>query len=122
MKLTALPILALSLAGFAVANDQAACQEKNGNLVKTIQAFCSNQALQVPSSYASRGATSSDKHSHIYIDGSACKPAEWIPQSFCLSQFYNTCANGGAHGGNVGMMFGNGGCQVFKIQYTKHPL
>ena len=121
MKLTALPILALSLAGFTTANDADTCQKKNGNLMKTIANFCSNQALLAPSNYAKNGATSSDKHSHIYIDGSACKPAQWIPQSYCLSQFHHVCAQGGAHGGNR-WEYGNGGCQIWYIKYDRHPI
>ncbi|TKA23673.1 hypothetical protein B0A50_06509 [Salinomyces thailandicus] len=113
-----LPLLSLPLPSTALSN-RALCAAKNHNLISAINKFCSHPALTVPSIYAKHGVKGADKHSHIWIDGEACEPAEWVPSEYCRSQFWGICAGGGKHGGGW-ERFGRGRCQVWWVGYHRH--
>jgi hypothetical protein len=79
--------------------------------------FANHPPLQVvPSAKAWGGAYSNNKRVKVSIQGT-CKPQQWVPMKYCLSQFIKTCAKGARAGtyGRGEMRFGNGGCQRFMI-------
>lgn len=47
------------------------------------------------------------------ITGS-CRPAQWVPQEYCMKQFYQMCVNGDALG-NREARFGRNKCQKWTI-------
>ena len=148
MMLSSIPTPAF-LAALASAQQEnptkaAICAAKNAGLVIAIKSFCSKNNIVVPSDYATgakNGAWtfSPNKYNQVSIDGSACKDKQyvnlftlhvssvstatvfrrWVPQQHCLSQFYDMCAKGGAHGGKT-QKFGTKGCQYWAISYEKH--
>lgn len=117
MKLS-LTFLLTALVALATADNQATCEKKNHNLVIAIKKFCSKTNLVTPSPYSTKGMDSPDHHSHVSIEG-MCSPAAWVPQEYCLGQFYWMCAHGGAHGARTAL-YGQNQCQDWKITYKKH--
>jgi len=89
--------VALALASQALASDSATCATKHPSIANAIGKFCQNQSIMVPSTYAKDGEIGLTKHAEIWIKGN-CSPAQWVPQQYCFSQFYNMCANYGAFG------------------------
>lgn len=90
--------------------DQQECQHKNGHAVQAIQQFCAKTNIVVPSTYAANGAhvgTNGPHDTRVSITG-VCSPAQWVPQKYCLSQFYNMCATGNDVGDTAGRQYGAG--------------
>lgn len=84
------PNLAELLHGGALA---ARCRNKNKNAFNAIHKFCYGKSgIMVPSDYAK-----SEKYAgnaFVKIDeSSTCNPPQWVPRKYCLSQFYQICAN-----------------------------
>ena len=79
-----------ALIGLALAYDEGTqCSNKDPSVVNAIGKFCQNTKMVVPSSYATGGMAGYSGHkTHIRITGS-CSPAQWVPQKYCLSQFYH---------------------------------
>ncbi|TKA79688.1 hypothetical protein B0A55_04072 [Friedmanniomyces simplex] len=105
----------ITLAAVATAtSDQDKCTAKRGgkHAVQAIQALCAKTDMVVPSTYAQNGHTVSSAHAFI---SSNCSPAEWVPQYWCLTQFYAMCANNDFIGGSTSQRYGNGGCQYFEL-------
>ncbi|TKA27180.1 hypothetical protein B0A50_04517 [Salinomyces thailandicus] len=119
MKLSITALLLTALAATEVsATHQEKCQKKNGHVVQAIQQFCGKTNLVVPSNYAVLGAhvgTGGPQDTRVYITGT-CSPAQWVPQKYCLSQFYALCA-GSPHGskGDSQGSYGRHGCQNWNI-------
>ena len=87
MKFT-LPITALLGSALAL-DDGTKCSNKDPSVVNAIGKFCQKTNMVVPSSYASGGMMGYSGHqTRISITGN-CSPAQWVPQKYCLSQFYN---------------------------------
>ena len=80
----------LALASLAVAlDDGTKCSNKDPSVVNAIGKFCQKQNMVVPSKYASGGMMGyAGTQTRISITGS-CSPAQWVPQKYCLSQFYH---------------------------------
>ncbi|TKA44987.1 hypothetical protein B0A54_03279 [Friedmanniomyces endolithicus] len=105
----------LTLAALATAtSDQDACTAQHGgkHAVQAIQAFCAKTDMVVPSSYAQTGH--SVVNARVFIS-SNCSPAEWVPQYWCLTQFYSLCAAGDFIDGSTSGRYGKGGCQYFEL-------
>lgn len=96
------------------------CNKKNSHAVQAIQKFCSNQGIMVPSDYAKTPVhvgTGGIHDTRVWIDG-PCSPAQWVPQHYCLSQFFSMCADGDAWGGSNERMYGAGNdkCQFWNLR------
>jgi len=63
--------------------DGAACLISRPNLYTAINNFCTKNNMVVPSSYANAGKSHNGKW--VGIRGT-CKPAQWVPQHYCISQ------------------------------------
>ncbi|TKA83192.1 hypothetical protein B0A55_00678 [Friedmanniomyces simplex] len=101
------------LAAFAAADDEATCANKNPSAVNAIGKFCQKTNIVIPSAYGNEGTSGYNRQTHVSILGN-CKPAQWVPQQYCLSQLYQICAVGGKHGAGTAN-YGNVGCQHWKI-------
>lgn len=122
MKLVTTTMLTLSaFASFttAASNDDATniktCRKANPDVLVAIDAFCNKPdgAIMIPSDYAKAGHKIG--HTLVSIDGK-CKPAQWLPKKYCLSQFHQICGMGFGAGGFGGIDFGRNNCQRFMIQ------
>ena len=79
-----------ALIGLALAYDEGTqCSIKDSSVVNAIGKFCQKTNMVVPSTYATTGMSGYAGHkTHIRITGT-CGPAQWVPQKYCLSQFYH---------------------------------
>ncbi|TKX23014.1 hypothetical protein C1H76_4753 [Elsinoe australis] len=95
------------------------CAWKNPHLVDAIDQFCSESNIVVPSAYGADGKTVGDSVAWIWPQGDC--PQAWVPQKYCHSQFYETCARGNMKG--YGKMFygrpGEKQCQVWLLDTKK---
>ncbi|KAK5129724.1 hypothetical protein LTR08_002935 [Meristemomyces frigidus] len=111
-------MLTLATAAYAL-TDQELCSKKRygKSNVLAIQGLCAKTNMVVPSTYAQKG------HKHggqkAAIQGN-CSPAQWVPQYWCLKQFYDLCAHTTDDKGEDTKKFGSNGCQSFYI--TGHLL
>ena len=114
MKLSLTTTL-LALLGVSTALDTSyQCSNKAPSVINAIGKFCQKQNIVVPSPYATGGGNGfAEKSTHISIAGT-CSPAQWIPQEYCFSQFYQICANGNEHGTGA-KYYGRNGCQRWLI-------
>ncbi|TKA71483.1 hypothetical protein B0A55_06943 [Friedmanniomyces simplex] len=118
MKLTTALTAAFATTTLAM-SDQAMCQKKNAHAVQAIQQFCAKTNIVAPSSYASAGAhvgTGGPHDTKLSITA-VCSPAQWVPQQYCLSQFYNMCATGDDVGDASPRLYGSGAyhCQTWNF-------
>ena len=74
----------------------ATCQKKNPRLAQAIHDFCSKTDLTVPSDYGSNGVWVGNNIAWVWPSAN-CPPA-WVPQTYCLSQFHEMCAQGDKNG------------------------
>ncbi|KAK5138250.1 hypothetical protein LTR08_003311 [Meristemomyces frigidus] len=115
LSLTLALVGALASTALAKTNEQK-CQSKNKNVPLAIEAFCAPTNLVVPSTYATNGKHAGQfgpKDTVVTITGS-CSPAQWVPQKYCLSQFYEMCAYSNKKGAQTNA-YGRNGCQSWKI-------
>ncbi|KAI6800801.1 hypothetical protein KC363_g7062 [Hortaea werneckii] len=134
MKFSILALLVALLAATEVTavSDHVVCYTKNDMAIDAIHAFCSKKNIVVPSPYAHKGgvARKSGKKKNetnwaiavsAHIDGN-CKPAQWVPQKYCMSQFKTMCAKApkGA-GGASERRFGRNKCQKWSIVIKARP-
>ena len=102
------PNLAELLHGGALA---ARCHRKNKNAFDAIRKFCYGRSgITVPSNYAKQEKYAGNAFVKIG-ESSTCNPPQWVPRRYCISQFYQICANkkwGKAR-------FGRNKCQSFHI-------
>ena len=92
-------LFALVFACLALAEpDQTVCGNNHPHVQNAIGKFCQKSDIVIPSTYAKNGMKGDNSdYAQVWIQGS-CKPAQWIPQKYCFSQFYNMCATGGLPG------------------------
>ncbi|KXT11232.1 hypothetical protein AC579_5559 [Pseudocercospora musae] len=122
-----LPIFISFLLAFigltSAASNREICMKKNPRVISAIDMFCQNSGITAPSLYANTGVrwgpngAQSPNNLALYITGS-CSPAQWIPQQYCLSQFYHICATGGPRGMGS-KKYGRNGCQKWIVAITK---
>lgn len=90
MKLTAV-LAGLTLASSATAlTIMEQCAKNNPDVMNSIGIFCQKTNMVIPSTYANNGQGKGGYH--VGITGN-CKPAQWVPQQYCFSQFYEICGN-----------------------------
>ncbi|KAF2864043.1 hypothetical protein K470DRAFT_50583 [Piedraia hortae CBS 480.64] len=107
------PTLILAfLAGAYALTDEEHCHKKNKYAPEVIRQLCNTDTMRVPNSRAFAGIT--NQGAMVTIDGTTCK-SEWIPQKYCLSQFFNMCAHGDRNG-QATASYGTHGCQKWQIQ------
>lgn len=126
MKLLATALFTLSaFAGLSVAgsNDDKTnikiCRKTNPDILAAIDAFCNKpggDTMMVPSEYAKAGKIVGK--AHVWIKGD-CKPAQWLPKRWCLSQFHEVCGFTTFGGGYGRVDKGRNGCQKFIIEKVK---
>ncbi|KAK5132855.1 hypothetical protein LTR08_008571 [Meristemomyces frigidus] len=117
MKLSLLPLLALS--SVIVADNIDLCVKKNPSVLNAIGKFCTKFAqqdkLMIGGGPLGRlQMTGYDQRVVVGITGQ-CKPSQYVPMKYCLSQFEDMCAHGNAHGGKHSK-YGNKDCQHWKIR------
>ncbi|KXT03318.1 hypothetical protein AC578_3997 [Pseudocercospora eumusae] len=107
----------------SAASNREICMKKNPRVISAIDIFCKNSGITAPSLYANTGVrwgpngAQSPNNLALYITGS-CSPPQWIPQQYCLSQFYSICATGGPRGMGS-KKYGRNGCQKWIVAITK---
>ncbi|TKA42476.1 hypothetical protein B0A54_06926 [Friedmanniomyces endolithicus] len=116
MKLTT-TLTALFATTTLAMTDLEMCQKKNPHAVQAIQQFCAKTDIVAPSSYATAGAhvgTGGAHDTRLSIEA-VCSPAQWVPQKYCLSQYYNMCATGDDVGDANDRFYGAGNyhCQTW---------
>ena len=96
------------------------CNKHNRDIATAIQAFCWNEKLMVPSTYAKNGMAWGKVL--VSIDGK-CKTPAWVPSSYCMTQFHSICGEVGPGTTGYGRQdFGHKGCQHFLIEKLDHPV
>ncbi|KAI6849468.1 hypothetical protein KC332_g1866 [Hortaea werneckii] len=135
MKFSILTLLVAIMAATEVTavSDHVVCYTKNSFAIDAIHAFCrSRKDIVVPSDYAHKGgvARKSGRNksgidyalmTNVHIDGN-CKPAQWVPQKYCMFQFKNMCANAGkGYYGASEKRFGRNKCQKWSIVVKVRP-
>ena len=122
------PTLALLLAAFAAVafsaqSNESLCRAKSqrtGSLAAAaIRSYCAKTDLVANSLYAMEGKYAGPNivgtHAFVAAKSSCPSASNWIPQKYCLSQFYETCAGGDKYGHGA-RSYGKGGCQEFNLQ------
>lgn len=112
------------------------CANKNPAVVNVVGQFCQKKDIVVPSRYAATHIMPESKILHNLLNSTVeitysekCQrerpyngaPAveEWVPQEYCISQFYEMCAEGDLHG-YANRNYGN--CQYWSIMACDTPL
>ncbi|KAK5716446.1 hypothetical protein LTR15_009337 [Elasticomyces elasticus] len=113
---TILPVLLAALGAEAKSNRDI-CTDKNPSATNGIGKFCQKTDMVIPSDWAKNGMSGYNGKTIVHIRGK-CSPAQWVPQQYCMSQFFEMCAQGGKHGGSK-RNYGNNGCQKWEILYQK---
>ena len=115
-------IIAIFVTTSAATSNRDICASKAPNVMNAFSKFCSKPSgFNVPSNYAKTAHYSENHVAYVSIGGDDCKPAQWVPQQYCYSQFYDICAKGSQHGRGIGyygrQLPGNGGgrCQTWMI-------
>ena len=111
-------LTALVGAACALVDNSQLCAAKDPSVTNAIGKFCQKTNLVVPSSYAAGGMNGYSSKTHIRIFNSAqggCNPAQWVPQEYCFSQFYQMCVDAGPTG-SMTRRFGRNGCQNWIIR------
>lgn len=115
-----------------------ACLKKSGgnNVVAAIEKFCKNtnivRPLQyhvarkqasmlignrqvVPGPVAGRGGSGGPKGQSAFIKiAGKCSPPQWVPQKYCLQQFFYMCWKGNSRG-SMEKVYGRKQCQSWLI-------
>lgn len=107
----------------AAQSNESLCRAKSqrtGSLAAaSIRALCAKTDLVANSQWAMQGAyagpNSIGTHAFVAVKNHCPYGSDWIPQKYCLSQFYETCARGDKYGHGV-RSYGKGGCQEFNLQ------
>ncbi|KAI6841187.1 hypothetical protein KC340_g8964 [Hortaea werneckii] len=120
--LTYLTLGLLAATSSATLTPRQRCQQKcnatRSGVCVAIQRFCSKKDLTANSPYSMRGAWSERNGkgigTHVFVAPKNHCPygSDWIPQKYCLSQFYEVCAKGDKYGHGVGS-YGRNDCQEF---------
>lgn len=118
MKLTLLLTVLTASTAVTAKTDLEKCNKKDSHAPIAINAFCNNNDIVVPSTYALKGyhiGTGGPRDTTVNIVGN-CSPGQWVPKDICVSQFMAMCANSpdGSHGDSQ-QNFGRNGCQQWTI-------
>lgn len=109
LAFTATPALALT-------NYMDPCAEKAPHVVKAIGQYCTRLGTKnvVPNANANKGrkAKYQGKYANVRITAN-CNPGQWVPQEFCMRQFYQICAE--SPKGKGARKFGRNQCQGWYI-------
>ena len=97
----------------ALANNHDECSRIHPRVLNAIDTFCKKTDIVIPSWYGNAGAVDKDDVFWVGITGK-CKPAQWVPQKYCKSQFYDMCAHADKNGEST-RHYGNGKCQEWGI-------
>lgn len=110
MRTTEILALAITaLAAPSLATNAQNCAAKNPNINRAIAAFCNKDNLMVPTQYSENGVRVGNVA--VSIQGT-CKPAQWVPEKYCKSQFYELCASEPLEAYAINRWYG---CQDFVI-------
>lgn len=125
MRLPTLSLLFALLATISLAaqSNESICRGKSqrtGSLAAaSIRAFCAKQDLRANEVYAMTGKYAGPNRigTHAFVAAKSKCPSgsDWIPQKYCLSQFYEVCAQGD-QSGHGRRSYGVGACQEFNLQ------
>lgn len=123
LPLIALLFAALSSLSLAAHSNEAICRDKSsrtGSLAAAaIRSYCAKTDLVANSLYAMEGKYAGPNiigtHAFVAAKSSCPSASNWIPQKYCLSQFYETCAKGNKSGHGK-RSYGVGQCQEFNLQ------
>ncbi|KXT12646.1 hypothetical protein AC579_4211 [Pseudocercospora musae] len=118
LALFALAIPQLASAGGVKISPGSFCKGKNPAVFEAINKFCSKTNLVVGSTYSRNGVKSNNRLATVRINGD-CKPAQWVPQKYCKSQFYELCNRGDSNGAN-GARYGRNACQWWRIDSSSN--
>ena len=127
-----LPILALFALVALVSADrdwdnQVKCGKRFPNIQQIITAFCNHPhngdirsmqpGMMVPSTWAQQGIGYTGRRGNRFRVAveSTCRPGQWLPFKYCVSQFNEMCANTPNTWGYATKHYGNSGCQKFVI-------
>jgi hypothetical protein len=122
-----LPFFALLFATLATlslaATNEQICRDKSsrtGSLAaQAIRNYCSKTDLVANSLYAMQGKYAGPNivgtHAFVAAKSSCPSSSNWIPQQYCLAQFYETRAKGD-RSGHGRRSYGVGNCQEFNLQ------
>lgn len=123
-----IPTLLILLSAFAAValgaqSDESICRAKSqrtGSLAAAaIRAFCARTDLVANAPYAMEGKYAGPNRigTHAFVAAKSKCPSSsnWIPQKYCLEQFYETCAKGNKSGHGA-RSYGKGNCQEFNLQ------
>ncbi|KJX97227.1 hypothetical protein TI39_contig522g00005 [Zymoseptoria brevis] len=119
LTFTTLPILADDY------QDAVKCAQKDPASNSAIQAFCFKRNAQgitdnihVPSPYASQGRRSTNGKTRASIKGT-CNPPQWVPITYCNSQFHQMCAQSPRRNGWDRRNYGRRGCQEWRLERVR---
>lgn len=125
MQLPTIALLFAAIASLSLAaqSNESICRAKSqqtGSLAAAaIRALCAKTDLVANSAYAMQGKyagpSSVGTHAFVAVKNHCPHGSDWIPQQYCLSQFYETCAKGDKFGHGV-RSYGVGKCQEFNLQ------
>lgn len=125
MQLPTIALLFAALATLTLAaqSNESLCRAKSqrtGSLAAaSIRALCAKTNLVANSAYAMEGKYAGPNgvgtHAFVAVKNHCPYGSDWIPQKYCLSQFYETCARGDKYGHGA-RNYGKGGCQEFNLQ------
>ena len=113
----------LSTLSLAAQSNESICRSKSqrtGSLAAaSIRALCAKTDLVANSAYAMQGVYAGPNiiGTHAFIAAKSTCPggSNWVPQKYCLSQFYETCAQGNKFG-HGRRSYGRDNCQEFNLQ------
>lgn len=94
------------------------CLNRYNGAWKAITAFCAHAHVDTGSEYAIKGATAQGTNgaTTAYIIGKCPADQTWVPQEYCLSQFWYTCADPPQNEGRGYKKFGHDNCQEFNLK------
>jgi hypothetical protein len=123
-----LPTIALLFAALATlsltaSSNESICRSKStrtsSQAYAAIRAFCARTDLVANAPYAMEGKYAGPNQigTHAFIAAKSKCPSSsnWVPQKYCLEQFYETCAKGD-NAGHGRRSYGVGQCQEFNLQ------
>lgn len=107
-----LPALALAstVSAWSDYENAVRCGKKSPDMNKAIEWFCNKGDITVPSLFAKRGYARNG--AHVAISGN-CKPPQWVPKQYCMTQFSKLCAN--SPGGYGHQRYGRNKCQGWHL-------
>jgi hypothetical protein len=125
MQLPTIALLLTTLAtlSLAASSNESICRAKStrtsSQAYAAIRSFCARTDLVANAPYAMEGKYAGPNQigTHAFIAAKSKCPSSsnWVPQKYCLEQFYETCAKGDK-AGRGRRSYGVGECQEFNLQ------